>query len=153
MPRAVCAWLMPCVYARQLGARRMVDIATLTGSCHVALGDVCSGAFGNDQGFVNQIIAAGQECGECLWQLPMYEEYHEAIRSDVADMKNSGGRYGGAISAAWFLREYADPVPWIHLDIAGTSTLDKDRGYVVKGNTAIPVRTLINLAARLAQSL
>jgi leucyl aminopeptidase len=138
-------------FARQSGARRIVDIATLTGSCHVALGDVCSGTFGNDQRFVDLIIAAGRECGECLWQLPMNEEYHEAIRSDVADMKNSGGRYGGAISAAWFLRDFADPVPWIHLDIAGTSTLDKDRGYVVKGNTGIPVRTLINLATKLAQ--
>ncbi|HSW58089.1 MAG TPA: leucyl aminopeptidase [Dehalococcoidales bacterium] len=140
-------------YAQQMGAKRIVDVATLTGSCHVALGDVCSGTFGNDQEFINQIIEAGQETGECLWQLPMNEEYRNLNRSDVADIKNTGGRYGGAIAAAWFLREFVENVPWIHLDIAGTSTLDKERGYLMKGNTGVPVRTLIRLVLKLAKNV
>jgi leucyl aminopeptidase len=139
-------------YAQTLKVKRMVDIATLTGSCHIALGDFCTGTFGNNQEFVNQIIAAGTEAGECMWQLPMNEEYRELNKSDVADLKNSGGRYGGASSAAWFIREFAGDIPWIHLDIAGTSTTDKERGYLIKGNTGVPVRTLINLVIKLAEA-
>jgi leucyl aminopeptidase len=139
-------------YAQKLKVKKMVDIATLTGSCHIALGDICTGTFGNNQEFVNQIIAAGAEAGECMWQLPMNEEYRELNNSDVADLKNSGGRFGGAISAAWFIREFAGDIPWIHLDIAGTSTTDKERGYLIKGNTGVPVRTLINLVLKLAEA-
>jgi leucyl aminopeptidase len=139
-------------YAHKLQVKRMVDIATLTGSCHIALGDICTGTFGNNQEFVNQIISAGAEAGECMWQLPMNEEYRELNKSDVADLKNSGGRFGGAISAAWFIREFAGDIPWIHLDIAGTSTTDKERGYLIKGNTGVPVRTLINLVLKLAEA-
>jgi leucyl aminopeptidase len=128
-----------------------VDIATLTGSCHVALGDVCSGTFGNNQEFVDKIIEAGRECAECMWQFPMNEEYRDLNHSDVADLKNTGGRYAGAIAGAWFLREFVESVPWIHLDIAGTSTTDKERGYLIKGNTGVPVRTLINLVMKLAR--
>ena len=138
-------------YAQKIGAKRIVDIATLTGSCHVALGDVCSGTFGNNQAFVDQIIEAGRECGECMWQLPMNEDYRDLNHSDVADLKNTGGRYAGAIAGAWFLREFVESVPWIHLDIAGTSTTDKERGYLIKGNTGVPVRTLINLVTKLAR--
>jgi len=138
-------------YARKLGAQKIVDIATLTGSCHVALGDVCSGTFGNNQEFVDQIIEAGKATGECMWQLPMNEEYRELNHSDVADLKNTGGRYAGAIAGAWFLREFVESVPWIHLDIAGTSSTDKERGYLSKGNTAVPVRTLIKLVLTLAE--
>ena len=137
-------------YARKAGAKRIVDVATLTGSCHVALGDVCSGAFGNDQVFIQEVILAGDRAGECLWQFPMKEEYKDLIKSDVADMKNSGGRYAGAITAAWFLREFAETTPWVHLDIAGTSMMDKERGYLAKGATGIPVRSLINLVMALA---
>ena len=138
-------------YARKMGAKRIVDVATLTGACHIALGDYCTGTFGNNQDLINQVIAAGAEAGECMWQLPMNEEYREQNKSDVADIKNTGGRYGGAITAAWFLREFVDMVPWVHLDIAGTSTTDRDRGYLVKGNTGIPVRTLVNLVLSLAK--
>jgi leucyl aminopeptidase len=138
-------------YAVKLGAKRLIDIATLTGACHIALGDFCTGTFGNNQEFINQVLNAGTETGECMWQLPMNEEYKERNKSDVADIKNSGGRYGGAITAAWFLREFIGNVPWVHLDIAGTSTTDKDRGYQVKGNTGVPVRTLINLVLALAE--
>ncbi len=139
-------------YAQKLGAKKIVDIATLTGSCHVALGDICSGTFGNNQEFIDQIIDAGKETGECMWQLPMNEEYRDLNHSDVADLKNTGGRYAGAIAGAWFIREFVESVPWIHLDIAGTSTTDKERGYLIKGNTGVPVRTLIKLVLKLAQS-
>ena len=138
-------------YAQKLGAKKIVDIATLTGSIHAALGDICTGAFGNDQQFVDQVVEAGKETGECMWQFPMNEEYRDLNHSDVADLKNTGGRYGGAIAAAWFLREFVESVPWIHLDIAGTSTTDKERGYLIKGNTGVPVRTLIQLVLKLAK--
>lgn len=138
-------------YALKKGVKKIVDVATLTGACHVALGDVCTGAFGNDQPFMDQMIKAGKESGECMWQMPMNEEYKELNKSDVADLKNSGGRYGGAISAAWFLGEFAGQTPWIHLDIAGTSDISKDRGYLVKGATGVPVRTLVNLVMSLAR--
>jgi leucyl aminopeptidase len=137
-------------YARRLGARKLVDIATLTGACVVALGNVNTGAFSNDQTLVTQLIAAGAEAGENIWQMPMNEEYKEQNKSDVADIKNTGGRYAGAITAAWFLGEFVEGIPWVHLDIAGTVTLDKDRGYLIKGATGVPVRTLINLVLSLA---
>jgi leucyl aminopeptidase len=137
-------------YAVQAGVHRIIDVATLTGACHVALGDFCTGTFGNNQELVNQVIAAGAEAGECMWQLPMNEEYKEQNKSEVADIKNSGGRYGGAITAAWFLREFVAKTPWVHLDIAGTSDTDKERGYLVKGATGVPTRTLINLLLALA---
>jgi leucyl aminopeptidase len=137
-------------YARKIGAKRIVDVATLTGSCRIALGDICTGTFGNDQTFTQQVISAGDKAGECLWQLPLKEEYKDLNKSDVADLKNSGGRNAGAISAAWFLAEFAETTPWVHLDIAGTSTTDKDRGYNVKGATGIPVRSLINMVLSLA---
>ncbi|HEX7474819.1 MAG TPA: leucyl aminopeptidase [Dehalococcoidales bacterium] len=137
-------------YAEKIGALKIVDVATLTGACQVALGNICTGAFGNNQELVNQIIDAGAEAGECMWQLPMNDEYKELNKSDVADIKNSGGRYGGAISAAWFLREFVEKIPWVHLDIAGTSDTDKEKGYLVKGATGVPVRTLVNLVLSLA---
>lgn len=139
-------------YAVKSGAKRIVDVATLTGACHVALGDYCTGAFGNNKELIDQVIAAGANAGECMWQMPMNDEYREHNKSDVADIKNTGGRYGGAITAAWFLREFVEDIPWVHLDIAGTSTTDKDRGYLIKGNTGIPTRTLINLVLDLARS-
>ena len=94
-------------YAKKLGAKSIVDVATLTGACRVALGDVCSGAFGNNQQLVDKVIVAGAEAGELIWQMPMYDEYKEQIKSDVADIKNIGGKYGGAITAAQFLNEFA----------------------------------------------
>jgi len=138
-------------YAKKLGARLMVDVATLTGACRVALGDVCSGAFGNNQELVDKVIAAGAEAGELIWQMPMYEEYKEQNKSEVADIKNTGGKYGGAITAAKFLAEFAGDTPWVHLDIAGTSLSEKERTYRVKGATGVPVRTLVNLTLSLAK--
>ena len=138
-------------YARKLGAKSIVDVATLTGACMVALGRVCSGVFGNNQELVDKVIAAGAAAGELIWQMPMYDEYKELIKGDVADIKNTGGRYGGAITAAKFLAEFINDTPWVHLDIAGTSLSEKERTYQVKGATGVPVRTLVNLVISLAK--
>jgi leucyl aminopeptidase len=137
-------------YARKLGLSPLVDVATLTGACHVALGDVCTGAFGNNQETINKIIKAGEESGEKIWQLPMFDEYKESNKSDVADLKNSGGRWGGAITAAQFLAEFSQDTPWTHLDIAGTSYSSKERAYILKGATGVAVRTLVNFALAIA---
>jgi leucyl aminopeptidase len=131
-------------FALKKGAKRVIDVATLTGGCRIALGDICTAVLGNDQYLIDSIISAGSRAGECLWQLPVNEEYKELNKSDIADIKNSGGRYGSAISAALFLGEFAGKTPWAHLDIAGTSMADKDRGYLIKGATGVPVRTLLN---------
>lgn len=129
----------------------IVDIATLTGACQIALGDICSGLFSNNQRFAEKIIRAGDQAGERIWQMPMYDDYSELIKSDIADIKNTGGRGGGAITAAKFLAEFVGKTPWAHLDIAGTFMLEKNRGYFPKGATGIPVRTLINLTLALAK--
>ena len=138
-------------YAQKRSLSHMVDIATLTGACMVALGTVCSGVFTNNQEFVDKVIEAGKQAGECMWQLPMYDDYKELNKSDIADIKNTGGRYGGAITAAQFLAEFVDEVPWVHIDIAGTFETDKEKGYQVKGATGVAVRTLISLALLLSE--
>ena len=138
-------------YARQIGLNRLVDVATLTGAMVVALGNACSGVMTNDQALTDSLIKAGESTGERVWQLPMYSDYKELIKSSVADVKNSGGRSAGSISAAQFLAEFAEDTPWAHLDIAGTYFSDKDKGYLAKGGTGVPTRTLINLATDLAQ--
>ena len=136
-------------YASKLGARLIIDVATLTGAMRAALGDIYSGAFGNNQELVDKVIAASAEAGELVWQMPMPEEYKEQIKSDVADIKNVGGKYAGSITAAQFLAEFVGDIPWVHLDIAGSSLSQKDRGYIVKGATGVAVRTLANLALSL----
>jgi len=133
-------------YAVKQGLSPVIDVATLTGACHVALGSFRSGLFGNNQELMNKLVEAGTGAGERLWQMPMDEEYKELNKSDVADIKNSGGRWGGAITAAQFLSEFVGDKPWAHIDIAGTFMADKDRGYLVKGATGVGVRTLVNLA-------
>jgi len=138
-------------YAQKQGITPLVDVATLTGACHIALGDYATGAFTNNQELLNKVIEVGAEAGERLWQMPMYEEYKEQNKSDVADIKNTGGRYGGAITAAQFLSEFVGDTPWVHLDIAGTSSTNKEKGYLIKGATGVGVRTLINLAIALAK--
>lgn len=140
-------------YTNKLGTKFVVDVATLTGACRVALGDICSGAFGNNQELMDKVIAAGAEAGELIWQMPMYEQYKEQNKSEVADIKNAGGKYAGAITAAQFLAEFVGDTPWVHLDIAGTSLSDKERTYLVKGATGVPVRTLVNLVLSLAKQL
>jgi len=138
-------------YAKKFEAKLIIDVATLTGACRAALGDVYSGAFGNNQGLVGKVIAAGAEAGELIWQLPMHEQYKEQNKSDIADIKNVGGKYGGAITAAQFLAEFVGDTPWVHLDIAGTRLSEKEQGYLVKGATGVSVRTLINLVLSLAK--
>lgn len=137
--------------AKKMGAKLIVDVATLTGACKAALGDICTGAFGNNQELMDKVIAAGGEAGELIWQMPMYEQYKEQNKSDVADIKNVGGKYGGAITAAQFLAEFVGDTPWVHLDIAGTNLSEKERGYLVKGATGVTVRTLVNLVLSLVK--
>jgi leucyl aminopeptidase len=138
-------------FANKQGAKHIVDIATLTGACVVALGDVTTGAFTNNQELVDKVIAAGAEVGDKMWQMPMFEEYKEQNKSEVADLKNTGGRKAGAITAALFVGEFAEQTPWVHLDIAGTSLLDKPKGYYGKGATGVPTRTLIKLVLSLGK--
>jgi leucyl aminopeptidase len=123
----------------------------LTGACEIALGFVATGAFTNNQELLGKVIAAGAEVGDKMWQFPMFDEYKELNKSDVADLKNSGGRKGGAITAALFLGEFAEKTPWVHLDIAGTAFLDSAKGYYGKGATGVPTRALIKLVLSLAK--
>ncbi|MBN1690114.1 MAG: leucyl aminopeptidase [Dehalococcoidia bacterium] len=134
-------------YAVKNGLSPIVDLATLTGACHVALGDMYAGLFSNNRKLADQLVEAAGSGGEKLWQLPLPEEYKDLNKSEVADLKNSGGRYGGAITAALFLQEFVGETPWAHIDIAGTFMADKTRGVLVKGATGFGVRTLIRFIA------
>lgn len=130
-------------YAKKLGMSPLIDAATLTGACVVALGTFCAGAFGNDDELIDSIIATGKKTGEKYWRLPTFDEFKEVIKSDIADIKNIGDRYAGASTAAMFLAFfYGDDVPWVHLDIAGPMTSSKDSYYIRKGATGTTVRTL-----------
>ncbi len=137
-------------YARRLGANKIIDLATLTGSCVVALGTVYAAIMGNNQDLIDEVIASARESGEKLWQLPLDQEYREQIKSEIADIKNVGGRKAGTITAAHFLREFADPTPWVHLDIAGTAWVEEKRPYLSVGPTGMGTRTLIQFACRAA---
>jgi leucyl aminopeptidase len=138
-------------YAVRQGISPLIDLATLTGACHIALGDSYAGLFTNNQALVDKVVKAGNDCGENLWQLPLPDEYKESNKSDIADIKNSGGRYGGAITAALFLQEFVAETPWVHMDIAGPFMTDKTKGLLVKGATGFGVRTLIKLAVDLSR--
>ncbi len=140
-------------FARESGARNIVDVATLTGAISTALGNVAMGAMTNDAPLMERIRQAGAAAGEKVWELPMYDEYKELISSDVADMKNSGGRQAGSISAAFLLKEFVEDRPWVHLDIAGVDTYERERGVFVKGSSGIPVRTLVHLALQMANEV
>ncbi|MFL6212661.1 MAG: leucyl aminopeptidase [Blastocatellia bacterium] len=131
-------------YARKLGATRIIDLATLTGAVAIALGPINVAALTNDQAFVDAVRNAASEVGERFWQLPMDDDYRDMIKSDIADIKNSAGRYAGTITAAWFLREFADDTPWVHLDIAGTAWENERKPHMAKGPTGVAIRTLIN---------
>lgn len=121
----------------------MINLATLTGACMVALGTEVAGIFGNNQSLVDRLTRCGREAGEKLWQLPLVKEYREEIKSSVADIKNVGGSYGGAITAALILQEFVEEVPWAHLDIAGPAYAEKDAPICPKGGTGFGVRTLL----------
>jgi len=136
-------------YARSRKVSHLVDVATLTGACVVALGTLNSGAFSNNQALLDKVLAAGRAAGEKIWPMPMDVEYDELIKSDVAEIKNTGGRKGGAITGAKFLQHFVGDTPWVHLDIAGTFEADKEKGSQPKGGTGVMVRTLVNLAVEL----
>jgi len=133
-------------YAQQIGCTHLVDAATLTGAIVVALGTVNVGAFTNNEAFLEKLLAAAKAEGEKTWQLPMDEEYKELLKSNFADLHNIGGRSGGSITAAWFIRDFVGETPWIHLDIAGTAWLDEGKPYMAKGATGVGLRTFVRLA-------
>jgi len=133
-------------WAKELGAANIVDVATLTGAVSIALGDVCYGLLTNNDGLASKVEAAAKTAGEKTWRLPMFKEYDELLKSDVADAKNVGTRGAGTIVGAKFLEPFAGDTPWVHLDIAGVDMSDKDKGWVTKGASGYSVRTLINLA-------
>ena len=130
-------------YARTLGCTHLIDAATLTGACVVALGGVNAGIFANDEDIYQHFTKALQRSGEKFWRLPLDAEYFDLIRSNIADIMNTGGRWGGAITAAMFLKEFVEDTPWIHLDIAGTAWNDDNKGWMAKGPSGIAVRSLV----------
>jgi leucyl aminopeptidase len=132
-------------YARTLGARHIVDIATLTGACKVALGSINAGMLGNDQKTMDRMRRDCRITGEGLWQLPIDDAYRKVIRSEIADMKNVGDRWAGAITAAKFLQEFVEETPWIHLDIAGVDLDTDGKPFACKGATGFGVRTLVQM--------
>ncbi|MBN9395227.1 MAG: leucyl aminopeptidase [Candidatus Melainabacteria bacterium] len=130
-------------YAIKEGADELIDIATLTGAVVTALGRACAGIMGSDQNLIDKIIKSGTDCGEKFWQLPLFEEYKDYLKSDVADLKNAGSRgEAGSSAAGMFLKEFVDGKPWAHLDVAGVSWLDREKDELGKGGTGFGVRTL-----------
>ena len=138
-------------YARQLGCTHLIDAATLTGACVVALGYVNAGVFANDEKMYERFNRALDKAGEKMWRMPLDEEYKEVIRSNIADIVNSGGRWGGAITAAVFLKEFAEETPWLHLDIAGTAWMEENKPWIAKGPSGIAVRSLIEFTKDFAR--
>ncbi len=130
-------------YAMRYNPAALIDIATLTGACVVALGQFAIGMFGTDQSLKEQVRKSGQKAGERVWEMPLWEEYFEQLKSDVADMRNIGGRGGGMITAALFLSKFVGDCPWVHLDIASTDWSERERAYIPKGPTAIGTRLLV----------
>lgn len=130
-------------YAKRFKPQAVVDAATLTGAVVIALGNVTIGVMGNDQATVNDVLAASGRGGELAWQLPLFEEYKEQLKSDVADLRNIGGRGAGTITAGLFLQHFAGEMKWVHLDVAGTAYSETDLVVMPKGPTGVPVRTFV----------
>jgi leucyl aminopeptidase len=131
-------------YAQQLGATRLIDAATLTGAVAVALGQINAGVFANDEDVYQHFSKALELSGEKFWRLPLEDEYREQIRSSIADIQNTGlTRYGGAITAAMFLKEFVGDTPWLHLDIAGLAWLDADKSWIARGPSGVAVRSIV----------
>ena len=137
-------------YANKLGATKIVDCATLTGACVIALGHAASATVSNDDEFVASFLAAAKPSGERYWQMPLYDDYASAMKSDIADLKNTGGRAAGTLTAGAFLKSFVAETPWIHLDIAGTAYLDNESAWQAKGPTGTPVRALVAFVETLA---
>jgi leucyl aminopeptidase len=133
-------------YARKLGATHLVDVATLTGAIVVALGKVVSGIFGTPETWVSQVRRVADRAGDRVWPMPLFDEYREQLKSDIADIMNTGGRPAGAVTAAMFLKEFTGGLPWAHIDVAGTAWAEEPRPYLPKGPSGVAVRTLAELA-------
>ena len=131
-------------YACELGVDEVIDIATLTGACMVALGSNAAGIMGNDDSMINELITTAEKSGERYWKLPLWEEYFDSLKSDIADMKNTGSRWGGASTAGVFLQKFVKDVKWAHIDIAGVAFLEKAQKELIKGASGAGVRTLLN---------
>jgi leucyl aminopeptidase len=140
-------------YALRYSPAAMIDLATLTGACVVALGQWAMGMMGKDDHLKKLLSKAGESSGERVWELPLWEEYFEQIKSDVADLKNVGGRGGGAITAGAFLSKFVGETPWVHLDIAGTAWTDQDLPYTPKGSTGSGVRLLVQFLTDYAKDI
>ena len=138
-------------YARQLGCTHLVDAATLTGAVVVALGYANAGVFASDDPLYERFRQSVDRAGERFWRLPLGEDYLEAMRSNIADLQNTGGRWGGASTAAAFLKEFAEDTPWLHLDIAGTAWMDDAKPWIAKGPSGIAVRSLVELVKDFAR--
>ncbi len=138
-------------YAERYKPKAVVDIATLTGACRVALGDICAAVLGTDQRLVDRLKKASAQTFERLWQMPLYDEYDQLIKSQIADVKNSGGRYGGVISAARFLKKFIGDYPWAHIDIAGVELEEKGQPYVPRGATGFGARLLLQFVENWAK--
>jgi leucyl aminopeptidase len=137
-------------YARQLGATHLIDAATLTGAVVVALASVNAGVFANNDEIYARFEQAERRAGEKMWRMPLDEEYRELIRSGIADIKNTGGRYGGAVTAAMFLKEFVEDTPWIHLDIAGTAWTEENKSWIAQGPSGVAVRSIVEFVKDMA---
>jgi leucyl aminopeptidase len=133
-------------YARKLGATHLVDVATLTGAIVVALGKMTSGLFGTPDRFVEHVRKVANRAGDRAWVLPIFDDYKDQLKSEIADFTNTGGRAAGSITAALFLKEFTGDLPWVHIDIAGTAWSEEARPFLPKGATGVAVRTLASLA-------
>ena len=131
-------------YACELGVDEVIDLATLTGACMVALGSNAAGIMGNDEDLIKKLIETAEKSGEKYWQLPLWDEYFDSLKSDIADMKNTGSRWGGASTAGVFLQKFVKDVKWAHIDIAGVAFLEKPQKELIKGASGAGVRTLLN---------
>ena len=137
-------------YARKLGCTHLIDAATLTGAIQVALANVHVGAFGTPREYLDQFLASAKAVGEKMWPMPMDDEYQEMIKSNIADIRNTGsGKGGGAITGAWFIKEFAEDTPWIHLDIAATCWVDEGKPWLAKGPTGVAIRSIVDFAMKL----
>jgi leucyl aminopeptidase len=139
-------------YARTLEPDLLVDAATLTGACVVALGKTCSAFYADDDRIAKRVSDAAERAGEQFWRMPLIDDLREQLTSDIADLKHTGERFGGSITAALFLKEFVGDVPWVHCDIAGPVTADRQRGIYPKGATGHPVLTFVALVESFAAS-
>jgi leucyl aminopeptidase len=135
-------------YAKRMKPRAIIDIATLTGACVIALGNDAIAMMGNDRRLLELLRKSGEKTYERVWEMPLFDEYKEYLKSDIADIKNIGGRNGGLATSAYFLYEFAGETPWVHLDIAGTAWGDKDKPYAPKGASGVGTRLLLDFIRR-----